>query len=74
MNIFVEDKACTVLNRLPSSGNGNPRYECRIGEHVARTRPDSCIAYGITDFDGKRVTASLSTYYGHMSIDNIELA
>lgn len=74
MSIFVENKTLTALNRLPSSGNGNPRYECSIGEHVARTRPDSCIAYDITNLNEKRCNAVLSVYYGYMSIDNIELA
>ena len=34
--------------RLPSSTNGNPRYELSTldGLVIGTTRPDSCIAYG----------------------------
>lgn len=70
-NITCHTGLLQVVRRLPSSVNGNPRYEVRLDGWTARTAPDSSVAYEITNFDGHIVTAEIGTYYGHPTIRNI---
>lgn len=58
-----------IIERLPSSPSGNPRYLCRIDVWACCTTPDSDIAYRLPNLDGQRVTAVLGTHYGKCSID-----
>ena len=61
-----------IVERLPNSYYGNPRYLCRIDGHTCRTKPDSSYAYGeVPNNDGKTVTAVIGTYYGVATIDSI---
>lgn len=54
----------SIVERLPSSRNGNPRYYLSIGGIHCRTAPDSDLAYGLTNDDGKHVVAFMRYYYG----------
>ena len=63
-----------ILRRLPSSTNGNPRYELQINGCVCRTSVVSGLAYRITNFDGKRVEAMIGLHRGAMTIDTVNLA
>ena len=64
----------TVLNRLPSSHFGNPRYEVLIDNQTVATMVDASLGYGITNFDGKEVAAVIGTHYGRRSVQSVELA
>ena len=61
-----------ILERLPSSRNGNPRYLIKVDGWTCRTAPDASIAYKITNYDGKMVTAMLGTYYGLCTIESVK--
>jgi hypothetical protein len=61
-----------ITKRLPSSVNGNPRYEFTIDGHTACTTPDAMDGYGISNHDGKVVTVTLGTHYGRLSLNRIE--
>lgn len=63
-----------IIQRLPRSLNGNPRYLLRVDGWTCRTAPDSGLAYAITNFDGKIVTATIGTYRGNATISDVSLA
>ncbi len=53
-----------IIERLPSSFYGNPRYLCRVDGWTCRTPPDSSLAYALPNWDGEQVRAIIGTYYG----------
>lgn len=66
----------TISRRLPTSRNGNPRFECllqRSGKPdlVAATGVDSSLAYGITEFTGCTVRAVVGEHYNRLTLANI---
>lgn len=71
-NISRHTGKLDVIKRLPSSRNGNPRYLLRIAGYTCRTAPDAGIAYAITNYDGKTVTALIGSHYGVATLDTIE--
>lgn len=62
-----------ILDRLPNSHYGNPRYLLRIDGRTCRTAPDSATGYSVPNFDGKQVTALIGTHYGKATLDHAEL-
>jgi hypothetical protein len=63
----------TVVKRLKSSVNGNPRYLVMLDGYIASTVIDSSLGYSITNFDGKYVNADIGTHYGTITIENVKL-
>ena len=63
----------TVVNRLPSSAMGNPRYLVEVNGVQAATTVDAMLGYGITNYDGKPVTTVFGMHYGRFSVDTVEL-
>jgi hypothetical protein len=62
----------TVIQREPSSENGNPRYLVELDGYEAKTAVDSSEGYGVTNFDGQEVEAMLGTHYGKLIIQSIK--
>jgi len=60
------------IERLPSSYNGNPRYQFTIDGHTVRTAVDSSHGYAITNYNGKKATITAGTHYGHLTLNSIE--
>lgn len=73
-NVTTHKGTLDILTRLPSSASGNPRWLLRLDGWTCRTLVDSCEAYGITNLDGKQVTAELGTHYGTCHAQNIREA
>ena len=73
-NITRHTGKLEIIKRLASSLNGNPRYLVRVDGWTARTSVDSMIAYGITNFDGKQVKATIGTHYGLATIGQVSAA
>ena len=71
-NITRHTGMLEIIERLPNSVNGNPRYLLRIDGFTCRTAPDSMHAYGVTNFEGKTVTATIGTYHGKATLNTIE--
>lgn len=63
-----------IVRNEKNSIYGNPRFLCMIGNTAFYTRPNSMIAYGLTNFRNKNVNVALSNCRGKLSLDNIELA
>ena len=61
----------TVIERLPSSRNGNPRYRCSVDGYTFTTTPDSSYSYSITNHDGKLVTVELGTHHNKLQLNAI---
>jgi len=60
-----------IIQRLPSSYNGNPRFLLRIDGWTCRTQVDSSYGYEVQNHDGKVVTATIGTHYGVATLDNL---
>jgi len=60
-----------IIQRMPLSVNGNPRYMARIDGITCYTAPDSSDGYRLPNFDGLRVEAYIGTYYGRPTIHSI---
>jgi hypothetical protein len=63
-----------VIQREPSSVNGNPRYLVRLDGVAAKTAVDSSLGYSITNYDGKHVKAEIGLHYGTRTIQNVKEA
>jgi len=62
----------TVIERLPSSYNGNPRYLIAINSVTCKTAVDSSLGYCVTNYDGKPVIATIGTHYRVKTLDSIK--
>jgi hypothetical protein len=67
----------TVTRRLPSSRNGNPRFEVLLRvdgaarDIIACTAVDSC-TQSVTSNAGKTVRATIGDHYGRTTIQDAE--
>jgi hypothetical protein len=61
-----------IIERLPSSANGNPRYLLQIDGWTCRTGVDSMLGYSVANYDGKMVKARIGTYYGKATVHSLE--
>lgn len=71
-NITTHTGKLEVIERLNNSVNGNPRYLLRIDGFTCRTAPDSDYGYGVTNFDGQQVVATIGTYYGTATLNSLK--
>lgn len=70
-NITSHHGILEIVERLPSSANGNPRYLIRIDGTTCRTQVDHCHGYSITNFEGKEVSATIGTHYGNATLNTV---
>lgn len=63
-NITAHRGILEVIERLPSSLNGNPRYLIRVDGWTCKTRVDSNLGYKVNNYEGKQVIATIGTHYG----------
>lgn len=73
-NVTRHTGTLEIVSRLPSSANGNPRYLLRVDGFTCRTAVDSSHAYEVTNFDGKRVEATIGTHFGVATLDTLRKA
>lgn len=71
-NISRHVGTLVILDRLPTSTNGNPRYLLSIGGTTCATMVDSMIAYSIGNHEGKEVRATIGTHYGRATLHTLE--
>ena len=62
----------TIINRLNSSIDGNPRFLVEINNQYFKTTPDAMFGYSVQNFDGQTVNAVIGKYYNQDSIFNAE--
>lgn len=72
-NITSHIGTLTVVSRLPSSRNGNPRYLLNVDGFTARTAVDSPHGYSVPNYDGRHVEATIGTHYGNATLDSVKL-
>jgi hypothetical protein len=72
-NMTVHTGTLQVIQREPSSYNGNPRYLVQLDGYTAKTAVDSSLGYSITNFDGREVKADIGLHYGTRTIENVRL-
>ncbi len=73
-NITTHAGTLTNLTRLPSSINGNPRYEFEVDGCSIRLAVDSSFGYEITNYNEKRVIVTAGTHYGRLTLNTIHKA
>jgi hypothetical protein len=73
-NITHHTGKLEVIQRMPSSFNGNPRYLLRIDGHTCCTAVDSMHGYSVTNYDGQIVQATIGTHYGRATLNTIKIA
>ena len=61
-----------LIERLPNSRSGNPRYLLHCEGVSFRTRVDAAHGYEVPNFFGKRVRVTVGTHYGVCQLDRIE--
>jgi hypothetical protein len=65
-----------VLDRMPNSRNGNPRFRLFIGTETSGvscvTAPDSSLGYTVQNYAGQRVRVLIGTHYGRATLNHIE--
>jgi len=61
-----------VIQRLPSSYNGNPRYLLEIDGVTFKTKVDSGYGYCVTNYRDKLVEASIGSHYGSLTLDTLK--
>ena len=72
-NVTKHTGILEVIGRASNNGhNGNPRYIVRLDGYTAHTAIDSMLGYSITNYDGKKVSALIGTYYGTVTIENVK--
>lgn len=64
----------TNIQRLKSSANGNPRYTFELNGDTYRTRVDSMLGYGLTNYENKLVTMTHRKLYGYNTASGMYLA
>lgn len=72
-NITRHTGTLEVIERLPSSTNGNPRYLLRIDGVTCRTAVDSSYGYSITNYEGKQVEATIGAHYGKATLNSVKV-
>jgi hypothetical protein len=72
-NVTKHTGKLEVIGRSNNNGrNSNPRYIVRFDGCTAHTAIDSMLGYSITNYDGKKVSALIGTYYGTVTIENVK--
>jgi hypothetical protein len=73
-NLSRHNGTLEIIERLPNSYYGNPRYLATVGGFSFRTAPDSSMAYSLPNYRGKRVEVLLGSYYGKTTLHSIKEA
>ena len=60
-----------IVERLPNSYNGNPRYLAIVDGWSFRTKVDSDYGYTLPNHAGKKVTVEIGTHYGITQLDKL---
>lgn len=71
-NITTHRGILRVLDSLPASRNGNPRYLLSVAGYRCRTEPDSMFAYMVKNLDGKFCEAKIGQHYGKETLVYLE--
>ena len=70
-NISLHIGKLEIIEKLPNSKNGNPRYKVEIDGWIAVTKPDCSLGYKITNYNGLTVRATIGSYYGVRTVNTV---
>jgi len=71
-NITEHIGTLQIIDRLPNSANGNPRFILTIDGFTCYTAPDSAHGYAVQNHDGKRVKATIGTHYNKPTLHTLK--
>lgn len=63
-----------LIKRLDSSYFGNPRFLLSVGGFECITAVDAMLGYGVQNYDGREVNATIGTHYGKATLNTCEIA
>lgn len=63
-----------IIERLPNSTNGNPRFLLQVSGATFRTAVDSSHGYEVQNYEGKRVEVTIGTHYGKATLISLKAA
>ena len=67
-NVTTHTGTLTILGKLKTSRNGNPRYRVAVAGYVCTTRPDSMLAYELPSLNGTTVHAHIGAHYNRQTL------
>jgi hypothetical protein len=70
-NITRHEGKLEILKKLNNSFNGNPRFVISIDGFTCKTPVDSMLAYSITNYENREVSATIGTHYGIATLDSL---
>ncbi len=62
----------TIVKRLKNSLVGNPRFEVIVDGYRCKTAPNSSLAYRLSNYDGRKVVATIGTLRGVQTLNEVE--
>ena len=62
-----------IVERMPQSKAGNPRYRVIVDGYTCCTAVDSSIAYAIDRYNGKTVEATIGMHYGTVTLNSVRV-
>lgn len=71
-NITQHKGTLTLIKRLKNSYVGNPQFMLNCDGCNFRTQANSMTAYGISNYLNKKVTVTLGTHRGCLTLDTIK--
>lgn len=63
-----------IITQVKNSANGNPRYICRVNETTFWTKPDSSLAYELSNYANRSVQVTLGKVRGRLSLLSLQRA
>lgn len=71
-NITRHTGTLKIVRRMRSSRSGNPQYMLALDGYTFRTPANSMLGFTVVDMDGARVTATIGTHRGCLTLNQIE--
>ena len=71
-NIIQKNGLLTIINRLPSSINGNARFLISIDGLVCQTAIDSDLSDYVKNLDNRLVEATIGIHYGKETLNTLQ--
>jgi len=71
-NITQHKGKLEIIERLPNSFFGNPRYLISIDGFTCKTPVDSSYGYSVTNYENKEVLATIGTHYKTATLNTLE--
>ena len=73
-NLTQHKGVLKIIKRLPNSYYGNPRFLLSVDGFECVTQVDAMLGYGVQNYDGREVNATIGTHYGKATLNTCGLS